>query len=113
MAEELGAPSITDAILRFADRKRAAGMEAPADFQTEETVRRLYIGLDLDFDEVLDIRKEVTMVALAATVDALKESNLVQVAHIFAGQWLDGFVTGLMLAELRAEREARRGEGAP
>jgi hypothetical protein len=97
------AGEISTAIKRLDDRKRAAveGFGYGNNDVTEEQVRLVASGFDLDNEEMDEIRER----CIAAFQVALLQGGrpLTLVGAIF----LDGLMTGLLIAEAR-EREAAK-----
>jgi hypothetical protein len=96
------AAEIQDTMLRFQDRKLAALGERREGAHVADggTYRRAYSGLDLDFDEL----REVKLTVASSFVASLSQGchPAVAAAELFA----DGLATGLLLAEERQKAEA-------
>lgn len=67
-----------------------------------EQARRMFVGFDLEYDEVWDVVGLAADTMLGDLLDGLASVEMMSRAL-----WLDGLLTGLMLAEGRASEEAR------
>lgn len=93
---------LREAVEAYEERKQA--VECPNGAAVEEDVGRLLIsGLDLDYDEIFELKK----MALVPALDAMLVG--VNPLEVVFGMWVDGIVTGLILAERRARAEATDG----
>lgn len=95
--------TILDAVEAFDKRKLALlGGDAPALVQ-RDGVGLLTVGLDVDPEEMERIGTNYAI----WTIYQVGERDHEPVAAI-AGTWADGFVTGLLLADLRAKEAAQQ-----
>lgn len=93
-------PTIKDAIRLYEERKRASGVSGnDPNPQGEDIVRRVLSGLDLDFEELLDLRSSLA----GAPMNTIAMGG--GLPHVLVGQWVDGLATGLLLARLREEAD--------
>jgi hypothetical protein len=68
----------------------------------EQRARRVMVGLDLDYDELVEVLDIATCTLLSENVVGHADAYMT-----VSGAWLDGLLTGLLLAEGRARVEAR------
>jgi hypothetical protein len=89
---------IADAVHRYTDRKKAAGVAPEGSKMPEGAARLIISGFDLDYDELLECQIDVVKVAFAAALSH-------PLPEVFFGQWIDGLVTGLVMGQIRREKE--------
>jgi len=87
---------IERAIERYNDRKDAGGIGEGKRVQREDVSRRMLSGLDLDYDEIQRLKVPLA----TAPMEAIKAG--LPVVEVMSGQWFDGLITGLLLAESRS-----------
>lgn len=96
-----GPPPVTlqDAVIALTERKTAIHSE---DFKAhgEDVARLMFVGFDLDFAEV----KSIEDVAAQTFVMCAICNPELPVNVAIGSAWVDGVLTGLMLAELRAKK---------
>ena len=97
--------SLLDAVRALDERKTAAwGAETSAVLDRRQAGVML-LGTDMDFDEAWGVSRLATITILTELFAAR-----VGIARCVQGGWFDGLLTGLMLAELRAQERAADGE---
>ena len=98
---------IEDAVRRYEDRKDAAyGDDRSDPGLNQDGMRSLLIGLDLDIEELHEYRILAVQAALRMYSLVLAQATFDRdkaLAHTLAGTWVDGIVTGLLIAEARDE----------
>lgn len=93
--------TLTDAIKALDQRKTAA--YGPNDAMVgEDVLRRILVGLDVDVDDLVMAMTLTTRTFLTAVV-----CREIPLDMALSSSWGDGFLTGLLLAELRAREGAR------
>lgn len=94
---------IEAAVDRLKERKAAASIDVSGfgEAVDVEVFRRIWSGLDLDMDEVLERAQSVRYSAFGSLSSGMNAVDVV------AGYWFDGIATGLLIAEARAREEAR------
>jgi len=95
---------IADARRLYMERMELAGAEEAlkeGDDATEAAMRRACIGLEIDFDEVREVCAENTPILAVALLTGMSP------IAVACGQWAEGFVLGLLVAEARKREEAR------
>lgn len=92
-------PTIMDAIDRVSARKAAAGV-MPGDWSHTSDVRSVLIGTDLTTEDLGEVCQPIANAAILYTL---------QMGPAIAGSalWSDGLLTGLELAAMRQQAEAR------
>lgn len=95
--------ALTDAVEALNKRKLAANESAMERLVDLKDMRLIFAGTDLDYDETNDLAMVFAHNAVVATMS--EDSYLLSTV---AGMWIDGILTGLMIAELRAKRDAIR-----
>lgn len=103
---------IADAIRKYEARKdvvygdRERSKNSGKAIKTD-VMRTLLVGLDLDIEELNEFR----MLAAQAAIQVFKGANeqtgdgQSALVHTLAGTWVDGVVTGLLIAEGRGTHE--------
>ena len=101
------------AFTRLNERKKAiyGAAEGLATAQGDE-LRALALGVDLDVLGAEKIGRAVAMLTVGQ-LDAIAESHGGRmhgeyVAAVLSGQWIEGVVCGLMLAQIHADDEKRK-----
>lgn len=101
-------PGLAAAVAALTERKRAMGLaDGGGTIRLDEEDdgvldgRQLLVGLDLDLEEL----ERVVLIITATTLHGAMEQGQGPLKTV-AGAWLDGLLTGLILAELRANRGA-------
>lgn len=96
---------VVEAIEVMNARKKAAieaGGAIQSELSTEEVARLVVcLGTDLDYDELLGL-KEMLWVGPTAALQSGVDGK-----SVLHGHWVDGLVTGLVLADLRRREESR------
>jgi hypothetical protein len=96
---------IWEAIAKFDQRKDAADIkEAGGSIPDEARARALVSGFDLDFEEVLALREPVSVPCVGAIAEGIDP------IHVISGCWIDGLMTGLLLAELQTASKKKEAE---
>lgn len=91
---------IAAAIKRYTERKEATPLRNDR-IAAEDVYRLVLSGLDLDFQELMELKLPVVKPAVEAVHAGVPRGE------VFYGMWVDGLVTGLMIAEARASEAAR------
>lgn len=92
---------IADAIERLDERKRALVEAAGTIDVPTDTVPLLATGLDLDPGELIGLAFRM----VGPTLARLYADTEHDFAQAMGGSWIDGVVTGMLLAEMRGEAE--------
>ena len=94
---------IQKAVERYEDRKVAVYAGGERESLSQDRMRTLLVGLDLDLGELNDFRHAAVGAAMEVYERALKEGlePPLAMAHVIAGTWVDGIVTGMLLQEDR------------
>jgi hypothetical protein len=93
--------TLLEAAVAFNERKRVLFGDTLGGQADEDAVRRLSVGFDLDFTELWAMARRHAFVGLSGV--GLGIGDPVQAC---TGLWMDGLLTGMMLAELRARATA-------
>lgn len=96
------AGEISEAIDRLEARKDAGGlnMQQAGQIVGEDVTRRVWSGLDINLDEVDEIKREIAVSILGGIL----EGN--HPVTVGTGMWFDGLATGLLIAEARDREKA-------
>lgn len=92
----MSAPTILDAVNAFTARKQAGGMN-PGEVRIGAELADTLVGTDLTVDEL-----EVALTWLAPRLAGTIGTVAPNLGAALASAWADGFLTGLILADLRA-----------
>ena len=100
------AREIENAVRAYEDRKEAVyeGDRSAGAIHTD-VMRTLLVGLDLSIEELAEFR----VAASAAAMEVFGKANertgdaRLALAHTFAGTWVDGVVTGMLIQQAREE----------
>jgi hypothetical protein len=87
------------AVKRANDRKEAAGLGQAAgkpEAEVEATARRLFVGLDIDLEELLEVATEQRMRAFTTVFATGMGPGM-----IGAAMWLEGLLAALLLMDAR------------
>lgn len=93
---------VARAVDQLTERKVSAGFGPPragAPRVTRDSIRTLWVGLDLDIEELEEVAKTMSAQAVAYL---LTTSNPPSLIEYMAGLWMDAFSTGVFY-----EREIR------
>jgi hypothetical protein len=89
-----------DALRRAHERKEAAGLAQAVgkdEAEVEATARRLFVGLDIDIDELLEVANQQQVRALTAAMLSGMGPGM-----LGAAMWLEGLLAALLLMDKRA-----------
>lgn len=94
--------AVADAVNQLTDRKRSAGFpaEPSAPAVPGETVRAIWMGLDLNLREVREVAKALASQSVPVLIENVATPE--DLEDYIAGVWLDAFATGVYY-----EREVR------
>lgn len=90
---------IRESVSRAGERKEAAGLGqavGKGDTEVEATARRLFVGLDIDIDELMEVASEQRVRALATVVTSGMGPGM-----LGAAMWLEGLLAALLLMDAR------------
>lgn len=91
--------TLLDAAAAFAAREQAAGWQAVLG---EDEIRRLYIGFDIDINELATIAQAEA--ALSTSLLAIYGQD--ELLAVMRSLYMTGLATGLLLADMRAREQA-------
>lgn len=100
---------IEDGVRRYEDRKEAVykgDRDSGSGAIDTEVMRTLLVGLDLDIEELAEYR----VLAAQAALEVFKRATghigaHAAFVHTMAGTWVDGIITGLLIAQAREKAE--------
>jgi hypothetical protein len=90
---------LRDAMRRTEERKQAAGLPQVSQLEGDDfmaMVRRIFVGLDLDIEEVLELSAEQRARAMGTVMLSGLGPGLLGAAF-----WLEGLLAGLLLMDAR------------
>lgn len=97
--------------IKLIDRRKEAVSDSPV--HTREEAQRLWIGFDIDIDEVFEVEPAIEKVANSAILMASMARDETQVMRVIEkvvfGFFLDGLAVGLMMADQRQQRQKEDG----
>lgn len=86
-------PTLLDAALIWAERKKAMGVE-DTEQRGEADSRWLVSGYDIDYEELLGFKNKIAAGAFEASITQ-------PLPEVYSGMWVDGLITGIIFQELR------------